>query len=169
MRTPHQPVLRFHAGAALLVVALGAGAVGALASVGGSGGSADIKLSGAGAAGVGDTTTAGAPSAVAASGRFTITGHVSSLYPGASRALALTIFNPESYGIIVTSITTKVGSPSAACPGTLASVTTFAGSKTVPAHASRHVTVEASLAQAAPNACQGAFFPFLYSGAGYRP
>lgn len=167
MRFPRPATVRTRDLVALCAV-LGAGVVGvaAFVVVGGSGGSADIMLNGVGAAAVGETTAA-APIAAAA-GRFGIAGHASGLYPGASVPLELMITNPEPYDIVVTSITTTVGTPSAGCPGSLLTVTAFAGNQTVPAHASRHVTVTVSLAHAATNACQGVTFAFHYAGIGKR-
>jgi hypothetical protein len=133
-----------------------------LVTVGGAGVSETIPLSGSGAA-----TLSSSSSAIVSSGHggpFPISGGIAGLYPGASLPLVLTIANPEPFAISVTSVTTTVVSPSAQCPGTLLTVTPFSGTQSVSAHGTSDIIVTVSLAHAAPDACQGATFPFLYNG-----
>ena len=163
MHLPRHPVFRSRTGLAVWAL-LGTALAVVLASVGVAGGSGRILLSGSGRAAVGDS--AHPARRAGTSGRFTISGSMAGLFPGASLPLVLTVANPEPYKIVVTSITTTVGSPTTQCPGTLVTVTPFSGKQSVPAHGSVHVTVMASLAHAAPNACQGVTFPFVYSGLG---
>jgi hypothetical protein len=162
MRTPRHPAIRSRTGPAFRAALLGTAVAVVLASVGVAGGSSDIPLSGTGVAAVGASTLA-APRA-ASGGNFAITGNVAGLFPGASRSLVLSVFNPEPFTIVVTSVTTTVGSPSLQCPGTLMTVTPFSGKRSVPAHGAGQVTVTASLDHSAPNACQGVTFPFHYTG-----
>lgn len=163
MRFFRHPAIRSRTGTAFRTTLLGTAVAAVLASVGVAGGSSDIPVTGSGIAAVGASTRVAAPRA-ASGGIFAITGNVADLYPGASLPLVLTVSNPESFSIVVTSITTTVGSPSAQCPGTLMTVTPFSGQQAVPALGSSHVTVTASLAHAAPDACQGAIFAFSYAG-----
>jgi hypothetical protein len=156
------PRLRRPVAAALASAALVAVVTGVLVSVGGVGGSGTVPLSGSGLAAVGSDQATAAPAAPA--GRISISGGVAGLYPGASLPLVLTVVNPEPFKLVVTSVTTTVASSSAQCPGTLLGATPFSGKQAVPAHGSAHVTVTATLAHSAPNACQGAHFPFHYSG-----
>jgi hypothetical protein len=167
MRTSAPSISRW-AGVALLAAVLGAGAAGALASVGVAGGSGDIHLTGSGAAAAAGPTTSEPAAAAGTPAPFAIKGKVTGLYPGASLPLVLTVSNPEVVKIVVTSITTTVSSPSAKCPASLVTVTPFSGKHAVLAHGSGHVTVTASLAHVAPNACKGVVFPFHYSGLANR-
>lgn len=157
-------MLRRWAGFALWAAVLGAGAAGVLASVGVAGGSDHVRLTGSGGAEVGGPTPSMPRAAAATPTPFAITGKVAGLYPGGSRPLVLTVSNPNTVKIVVTSITTTVSSPSTKCPASLVTVTPFSGSHTVAANGSGHVTVTATLAHSAPNACKGVHFPFLYTG-----
>ncbi len=99
---------------------------------------------------------------------FRIGGKVGGLYPGATRQLSLDVYNPQRFAIVVTSITTSVGRPRAGCAGSNMTVAAFSGALRVPSHSSVHVSVAVTLERAAPNACQGALFPFAYSGQARR-
>ena len=99
---------------------------------------------------------------------FGIHGGTTGLYPGRSQPLELTVTNPQSFAITVTSITTAVGPASAACPAADLQVGPFGGSLAVPAGGRAAVAVTATLAGAAPDACQGALFPLQYTGQGQK-
>jgi hypothetical protein len=99
---------------------------------------------------------------------FTISGSVGGLYPGLSTQLVLTVVNSQSYKIVVTSITTRVGAPKAGCSASNLIVGAFAGDLKVKAHESAELSVPVALSHAAPDACQGAVFPLTYSGLGRR-
>jgi hypothetical protein len=109
----------------------------------------------------------GGPQAVA-SGSFKITGKLTGLYPGLTKALALTVTNPQSFAIVVTSIVTKVQNASATCTAPNLAVSAFSGQLSVPALGSAKTSVLAKLAQGAPNPCIGATFPLVYSGVGKK-
>lgn len=101
-----------------------------------------------------------------ANGTFRIAGSVSGLFPGSSRQLKLTVSNPQTFPIVVTSIATAVQNASASCTAANLSVSAFSGQLSVPAFGSAKVTVLAKLAYSAPNACIGSKFPLVYSGLG---
>lgn len=102
--------------------------------------------------------------------RFSISGGVNGLYPGASLPLVLTITNPAAFPIVVTSVSTSVGSPAATgCASTNLTVTQFSGRLSVPARSAATLTLTATLSHAAPDACQGAVFPLTYSGTAVKP
>ena len=101
-------------------------------------------------------------------GSFRIRGGVGGLYPGLSRPLSLTVTNPYTFAIVVTSITTTVIGVSAACPSSDLSVGAFAGHLAVPANGSATTAVHAGIAKSAPDACIGATFRLVYSGAGRK-
>jgi hypothetical protein len=96
--------------------------------------------------------------------QFSIAGKVAGLFPGNSRPLVVTVKNPYPFEIVVTSITTTVKQPSAACIGSNLGVGGFSGHLLVPAFGTAKTTVVAALAQSAPDACIGAIFPLTYNG-----
>jgi hypothetical protein len=95
---------------------------------------------------------------------FRIGGSVGGLYPGSSALLTLTVTNPFHFAIVVTSITTAVGSPIPGCTQSNLSVGAFTGGLRVDPVGSAQVTVPVTLSHAAPDACQGVVFPLEYSG-----
>ena len=109
------------------------------------------------------------PAAVASSNGFTITGSVTGLFPGATVPLVLAVQNPNTYAITVTSMVTAVSATRAGCPSGNLTVTPFSGFLWVaPKHTSRTL-VNATMAHAAPDQCQGAVFLLRYSGRGSVP
>jgi hypothetical protein len=115
-------------------------------------------------------TSEPAGSATAAAGRaplgFRISGRTSQLRPGGTVQLTLTVTNPNARPITVTSVTTAVSAASAQCGGSFVTVGAFHGGLAVTARGSAQLTVTATMAHAAPDACQGAVFPFTYHGSG---
>lgn len=109
------------------------------------------------------------PSAQAAASVFKIAGHDKGLYPGATVPLILTVTNPQTYAITVTSIKTDVHQPLTTCASTYLTVSLFSGSVQIPAGQHTTVKVFATLSHHAPNACQGTLFPLQYAGLGTRP
>jgi hypothetical protein len=95
---------------------------------------------------------------------FTIAGTVSGLYPGEMLPLTLTVSNRLAASITVTSITTSVATASKACSAANVAVSAFSGHLRLGARKSGTVTVDVTMARAASNVCQGARFPFTYSG-----
>lgn len=125
-----------------------------------------------GIAGNGSAAVSPSPASEGAQGRsdrFGISGGVNGLYPGASLPLVLTISNPHEFKVVVTSVTTLVGTPNAGCSSTNLTVTPFSGSLPVPADGTAQLTVMATLSHAAPDACQGAVFPLEYKGTVVKP
>jgi hypothetical protein len=95
---------------------------------------------------------------------FRITGSATKLFPGATVPLVLTVTNPESVAIVVTSLTVKVGNASSTCTASNLSATAFTGKLSVPALGSAKATLHVSMHLSAPNACKGAKFPLAFSG-----
>ncbi len=95
---------------------------------------------------------------------FSIAGSVGSLFPGDTTVLKLKVSNPETVAIDVTSITTTVGDASVGCAAANVTVTAFSGDLVVPAGMVRKATVLVTMVHSAPDACQGAVFPFTYHG-----
>ena len=75
----------------------------------------------------------------------------------------LTVTNPQKVAITVTSITTAVSNASTKCVAANLKVTTFSGHLVVKAGKTAQATVNATMPHSAPNACQGAHFPLLYT------
>jgi hypothetical protein len=101
-----------------------------------------------------------------AAGSFSIAGSVGGLFPGRTLPLVLTVTNPLKVAITVTSISAAVSDASSACSAGNIKVTLFAGQLVVKAGMTAQATVEVTMLHAAPNACQGARFPFRYTGVG---
>ena len=100
---------------------------------------------------------------------FSIGGGVTGLYPGLTVPMVLTVSNPGQTQITVTSVTTSVGDASASCLAGDVSVSAFSGRLVVPAHGSATLAVSATMAHTAPDGCQGAVFPFTYTGQATGP
>jgi hypothetical protein len=95
---------------------------------------------------------------------FPIGGGVTGLYPGKVLPLVLTVTNTKHVAITVTSISTVVSGASSQCGAVNVQVTSFSGDLHVKAKGKATTTVEVSMAHSAPDACQGAHFPFQYLG-----
>ncbi len=95
---------------------------------------------------------------------FKISGSVSGLYPSKKLPLVLTVTNPFTSSITVSTITTTVSNATASCTSANVAVTKFSGSLVVAAGKTAKATVHATMAKTAPNACQSKKFPFHYVG-----
>jgi hypothetical protein len=158
----------FRSSAALGVLIAGVVLAAVAQSSGGAGHPAGSPLIGVGSAATLPTPQT-APESGNAPSRFSISGGVTGLYPGASLPLVLTIINPQHFSIDVISVTTSVGDASAACPSSNLSVTAFNGNLIVPEQGNATLVLTASLTYFAPDACQGAVFPLTYSGVAAKP
>ena len=95
---------------------------------------------------------------------FSIAGTVAHLFPGKKRSLVLTVTNHQKVTITVTSISTIVSNASSGCVAANVKVTSFSGHLLVAAGKTAKATVHVTMTHSAPNGCQGAHFPFHYSG-----
>jgi hypothetical protein len=109
------------------------------------------------------------PSERAAGERFTIAGSVDGLYPGVRRPLRLRLRNPNPYPIVVLSVTVRVRDAGAGCRAPNLALTRLNRRLRIRGRASRPLTLWATLAPGAPDACQGARFRLAYSGRAVRP
>ena len=127
-----------------------------------------LALTGVGVLSVGALSMAGAtpqPNANANGHRdFVVSGRVEGLRPGGTRPLALTVENPNSVAIRVTSITVAAGAARPGCPGSSLVVPRWTGSLAVPRRGTASVSVDVRLPGSAPDACQGAVWPLTYGG-----
>ena len=106
------------------------------------------------------------PAPAVVSRGFSITGSVSGLYPGATRPLVLSVYNPYSVSITVTSVATTVSGSTNNCATTNLTVSAFSGALVIPPKHGALTAVKATLAHAAPDQCQGALFFLRYLGTG---
>lgn len=95
---------------------------------------------------------------------FVVSGQVENLRPGGTQPMVLTVRNPNSVGIRVTSLTVSAVSASTTCQASYLTLPQWTGSLVVPKKGSSTLTVQVSLKPAAPNACQGARWPLSYGG-----
>jgi hypothetical protein len=95
---------------------------------------------------------------------FVVSGQVENLRPGGSRPMVLTVRNPNSVGIRVTSLTVRAGNASTACQASSLTLPQWTGSLVVPKNGTGTLTVQVSLKPTAPDACQGARWPLTYGG-----
>lgn len=118
----------------------------------------------------GDFSIASGPS----SGQAPDTTDTGPLYPGASRPLTLTIANPNSFDIVVTSVIvtvgagTRDGSPTW-CPGSAISVSGLPGEFPLEGKGTTTKIVTLSMDNTAPDACQGVVWPLTYGGSAVKP
>jgi hypothetical protein len=97
---------------------------------------------------------------------FTLSGSVAGLLPGKPVPLRLTVSNPDSQPIRLTSATATARAASSACPAGLLSVTTFSGTPqtVVAARGQAVIELTVTLSAQAPNACKLVSFPLTYAG-----
>src|SRR3954454_7227777 len=97
---------------------------------------------------------------------FTLSGSVGGLVPGKPSPLRLTVANPDSQPIRVTSATVPPRSAGSACPASLLSVTAFAGTPEtiVAGRGQALIELTVTLSAQAPDACRKAAFPLTYAG-----
>jgi hypothetical protein len=98
---------------------------------------------------------------------FRLRGHVTGMYPGRHRRLVVQISNPQRRAIVVTSITATVGRAVIGCKGSNIRVRRFVGAKRVPARGRARVRLRVRMLRTAPDACEGARFPVVFSGKGH--
>jgi hypothetical protein len=97
---------------------------------------------------------------------FTISGSAGGLMPGSPTPLRVTVANPESQAIRLTSVTATAGSAGSACPASLLTISTFSGTpETIVAGRGQAVIeLTVKLSAQAPNACKKVSFPLTYAG-----
>ncbi|HEV2360643.1 MAG TPA: hypothetical protein VGS21_02965 [Acidimicrobiales bacterium] len=126
------------------------------------------------ATGPSGTILSGYGSSVPSSGQaitpgFTISGSVAGLWPGVALWLHLTVTNPQTVAITVTSLTTTVGNASLFCKASNVKVSAYTGSFVVQPGKKVTVAVFAHMFHSTPNQCQGKTFPFTYTGLATAP
>jgi hypothetical protein len=95
---------------------------------------------------------------------FSLSGHVTGLYPGQRKRLVIVVHNRGSRALRVRVVTTRVRDASRSCKARNLRVTAFHGSLRVAGHRSRKIAVRASMRADSPTACQGAVFRLAFRG-----
>jgi hypothetical protein len=95
---------------------------------------------------------------------FVVSGHVEDLRPGGSLPMVLTVENPNSVAIRVTSITVQASAASTGCPASALTLPNWTGSLFVAKDGTATLTVDVALKATAPDACQGATWSLRYGG-----
>jgi hypothetical protein len=100
---------------------------------------------------------------------FSIAGSLTGLYPGGVEPLVLSVTNTHGYPIVVTALFTRVGDATPLCGPANVRVSEFNGHLRIPPMEAARATVWVTMDHSAPNACQGAVFPFAYRGIARQP
>ena len=95
---------------------------------------------------------------------FEISGEVDGLYPGTDVTLTAEIANPYPFAIQVVSTRATVLDARDGCPASLLEIDDARSSVEIPARGIGSVSLRVRLDRAAPDACQGATWPLLFSG-----
>jgi hypothetical protein len=142
---------------AVLVLTMGGGAWALL--TGAADGGRPVEVLGEAITGGGVTAGGGAPDPRP----LPISGSVADLYPGQARSLTFLVGNPNPFRVRITSVSVTPWSASAECPSANLTVGSFAGPFEVAANDSATTTVPVTMVITAPDACQGAVFPVVYT------
>jgi hypothetical protein len=98
-------------------------------------------------------------------------GHVTNLWPGATRAMSVSVKSPYPYKVAVRSIRMKVRGgkgPLGTCPASAIAIKKWRGKLTIKPRGSKRVVLVVTMKQNAPNSCQGALLPVTFSAVGVR-
>jgi LPXTG-motif cell wall-anchored protein len=109
----------------------------------------------------------GAPPAHARD-EFEIAGEVDGLYPGAETTLDAVVTNPYPFAIRIMSTSAMVLDAGAACPASMLEVGDAQATVDVPAGATGIVPLPVRMDMSAPDACQGATWPLMFTGTAVR-
>jgi hypothetical protein len=99
---------------------------------------------------------------------FSVSGRVTGLYPGRTRAVSLRVANRHRVAILVTSLTARVRDGRAGCPARSLLVVPFRGAVRVAPRRRARIGVLVRMRRSAPDACQGASFPLRFRGRAVR-
>jgi hypothetical protein len=98
-----------------------------------------------------------------------VSGQVQNLRPGGSRPMVLTVRNPNSVAIKVTSVTVAAGAAGSSCPASALTLPRWTGGLVVPKRGTASLTVNVGLKPTAPDTCQGARWPLTFGGTAVKP
>jgi hypothetical protein len=109
---------------------------------------------------------ASAPPAGAVDEQFTLTADYVGLYPNADVTVPVQVHNPFDHPIAVHTASVQVGDAGPACPRTNLVAASFVGDVVVPAGADGTIPVHMHMPARAPDTCQGASFPLVFTASG---
>jgi LPXTG-motif cell wall-anchored protein len=121
------------------------------------------------AAAVAVTIAPAATSAMPSQEDFRLTGEVGGLYPGIESTVPVAITNPQSFAIDIVSVDVTALDAGSGCPGSVLTFDGVGSTVAVPAGGTVTVSVEVRLDPAAPDACQGATWPLVFTGSATSP
>jgi hypothetical protein len=101
--------------------------------------------------------------ATAADQQFTLTADFVGLYPNAHVTVPVTVHNPNDFDLAVHTATVEVQDASPACPSTNLEAASFVGDVVVRAGGDGVVPLRMHMPSSAPDACQGASFPLVFT------
>jgi len=99
---------------------------------------------------------------------FSLSGHVTGLFPGQRKRFVIVIHNRGRQAIRVRVITTRVRDASSACKARNLRIASFHGNLLVRPHRHRRVVVSARMRVDSPSACQGKLFRLAFHGRATR-
>lgn len=97
--------------------------------------------------------------------RMLLSGRARGLYPGAWKAMRMTVRNPTRAQIVLMRVRARAESV-AGCPGGMVRIRPFRGERPVPPGGRIRIRMVVQLSTAAPDACQGARFPVRFRARG---
>jgi hypothetical protein len=92
-----------------------------------------------------------------------VRGHVRGLYPGARKRIRVVVRNRANMVVLLDGLYVRVTDASASCAAANVRVRRFRGSKPIPAGGHRRFRLRVRMRASAPNACQGARFPLMFT------
>ena len=104
------------------------------------------------------------PTPAAAAHEFRIHGRVSGLVPGVRTTMNVRIRNPLPSAIEVSRIRARAGTATQGCLGRNVAIRGFRGTRRVPAGGRIRIPIRIRLRRTAPDACQAARFPVVFTG-----
>jgi len=98
--------------------------------------------------------------------RFTLSTTYSGLYPGADVTVPVTVHNPLSYDLAVHTADVTVGDAGPGCPAANLVAGSYSGDVVAAAHRDATIPIRMQMPNTAPDACQGATFPLVFTASG---
>ncbi len=98
---------------------------------------------------------------------FQLSGSVDGLFPGQATSLGVSVANPFSFDIEITSVHARVADVGG-CVGSNVRIPPFSGSARVTAGREALIPLPVLLDRATPDSCQGVSFPITYTASARR-
>jgi hypothetical protein len=91
-----------------------------------------------------------------------VSGNVSGLYPGMSKAMPLRVHNLLNHRVLVQWLVVQVGKPAGNCPARALHGGRYPLRLSIPRRATRTIAVALRMTAGVPNGCSGARFPLTF-------